>query len=95
MKSQSSVGLVVPSVVIPEERNLLINPEPLDFQSCVRIVGPQPHGELLKLGNSREFLDTYVKSMVSVDFFTVPTLRFQALYGFLLLVHAQDKGLYS
>ena len=42
MKSQSSVGLVVPSVVIPEERNLLINPEPLDFQSCVRIVGPQP-----------------------------------------------------
>lgn len=42
MKSQSSAGLVVPSVVIPEERNLLLNPEHPDFQSGVRIVGPQP-----------------------------------------------------
>ena len=42
IKSQSSAGLVVPSVVIPEERNLLLNPEHPDFQSGVRIVGPQP-----------------------------------------------------
>src|SRR5207302_6646951 len=27
----------------------------------------------------RTFLDNHVKSMVSVDFFTVPTLRFQVL----------------
>ena len=33
MKSWSSVGLIVPSVVIPDERNLLINPELPDFQS--------------------------------------------------------------
>ena len=30
----------------------------------------------------RTFLDNHVKSMVSVDFFTVPTIRFQVLYVF-------------
>lgn len=35
----------------------------------------------------RTFLDHHVKSMVSVDFFTVPTLRFQVLYVFLVLAH--------
>ena len=30
----------------------------------------------------RAFLDNHVKSMVSVDFFVVPTLRFQSLYVF-------------
>jgi putative transposase len=35
----------------------------------------------------RTFLDNHVKSMVSVDFFTVPTIRFQILYVFLILVH--------
>jgi putative transposase len=33
----------------------------------------------------RTFLENHVKSMVSVDFFTVPTLRFQILYVFLVL----------
>ena len=33
----------------------------------------------------RTFLDNHVKNMVSVDFFTVPTLRFQVLYVFLVL----------
>src|SRR3954451_5668442 len=33
------------------------------------------------------FLDNHVKSMVSVDFFTVPTIRFQILYVFLILAH--------
>jgi hypothetical protein len=28
-----------------------------------------------------------VKSIVSVDFFTVPTIRFQVLYVFLVLAH--------
>jgi hypothetical protein len=36
----------------------------------------------------RTSLDNHVKSMVSVDFFTVPTIRFQVLYAFLVL--AQD-----
>jgi hypothetical protein len=35
----------------------------------------------------RTFLDNHVKSMVSVDFFTVPTIRFQILYAFLISVH--------
>lgn len=33
----------------------------------------------------RTFLDNHVNSMVSVDFFTVPTIRFQILYVFLVL----------
>ena len=37
----------------------------------------------------RTFLDNHVKSLVSVDFFTVPTIRFQVLYVFLVL--AQDR----
>ena len=35
----------------------------------------------------RAFLDNHLKSMVSVDFFAVPTLRFQTLYVFLVLAH--------
>src|SRR3981081_2361112 len=35
----------------------------------------------------RTFLENHVKSMVSVDFFTVPTIRFQILYVFLVLAH--------
>ena len=32
----------------------------------------------------RTFLENHVKSMVSVDFFSVPTLRFEILYVFLV-----------
>src|SRR3954451_19843822 len=35
----------------------------------------------------RTFLENHVKSLVSVDFFTVPTIRFQILYVFLVLAH--------
>jgi hypothetical protein len=35
----------------------------------------------------RTFLDNHVKNLVSVDFFTVPTIRFQVLYVFLVLAH--------
>ena len=35
----------------------------------------------------RTFLENHVKNLVSVDFFTVPTLRFQVLYVFLVLAH--------
>ena len=31
----------------------------------------------------RTFLDNRIKQLVSVDFFTVPTIRFQVLYVFL------------
>ncbi len=36
----------------------------------------------------RTFLDNHVKIMVSVDLFTVPTIRFQVLYVLLVLAHA-------
>ena len=35
----------------------------------------------------RTFLNNHVKTLVSVDFFTVPTIRFQVLYVFLVLAH--------
>ena len=31
-------------------------------------------------GDGRTFLDNHLRSLVSVDFFTVPTVRFQVLY---------------
>jgi len=37
----------------------------------------------------RTFLENHLKTMVSVDLFTVPTIRFQVLYVFLVL--AQDR----
>ena len=39
----------------------------------------------------RTFLDNHVKSMVSVDFFAVPTVRFQILYVFLVLAHERRR----
>jgi hypothetical protein len=36
----------------------------------------------------KTFLDNHLKTVVSVDFFTVPTIRFQILYVFLVLAHA-------
>ena len=33
----------------------------------------------------RTFLKNHAKEMVSVDFFTVPTIRFQVLYVFLVM----------
>jgi transposase InsO family protein len=35
----------------------------------------------------RTFLNNHIKTLVSVDFFTVPTIRFQMLYVFLVLAH--------
>lgn len=39
----------------------------------------------------RTFLDNHLKSLVSVDFFTVPTIRFQILYVFLVLAHERRR----
>jgi hypothetical protein len=38
----------------------------------------------------RTFLENHVKTMVSVDFFTVPTIRFQVLYVFLVIATASS-----
>ena len=42
----------------------------------------------------RTFLDNHLRSLVSVDFFTVPTVRFQALYVFLVLAHDRRRILH-
>jgi putative transposase len=42
----------------------------------------------------RTFLESHVKTMVSVDFFTVPTIRFQVLYVFLVLAHERRRILH-
>jgi putative transposase len=39
----------------------------------------------------RTFLENHVNSLVSVDFFTVPTIRFQILYVFLVLAHERRR----
>jgi hypothetical protein len=42
----------------------------------------------------RTFLDNHLKTMVSVDFFVVPTIRFQILYVFLVLAHEHRRILH-
>ena len=42
----------------------------------------------------RTFLENHVKNMVSIDFFTVPTIRFQILYVFLVLAHDRRRILH-
>ena len=42
----------------------------------------------------RTFLDNHVKTMVSVNFFTLPTIRFQILYVFLVLAHDRRRILH-
>jgi hypothetical protein len=39
----------------------------------------------------RTFLDNHLQQLVSIDFFTVPTLRFQVLYVFLILAHDRRR----
>jgi hypothetical protein len=39
----------------------------------------------------RTFLENHLTTMVSVDFFTVPTIRFQVLYVFLVLAHDRRR----
>jgi transposase InsO family protein len=39
----------------------------------------------------RNFLENHVNSLVSVDFFTVPTIRFHLLYVFLVLAHDRRR----
>jgi putative transposase len=39
----------------------------------------------------RIFLDNHIKTLVSVDFFTVPTIRFQVLYVFVVLAHDRRR----
>jgi len=38
-----------------------------------------------------DLLDNHLRSLVSLDFFTVPTVRFQVLYVFLVLAHDRRR----
>jgi hypothetical protein len=42
----------------------------------------------------RTFLENHFQTMVSVDFFTVPTIRFRVLYVFLVLAHDRRRILH-
>jgi len=42
----------------------------------------------------RTFLENHMKDTVSIDFFTVPTIRFQVLYVFLVLAHDRRRILH-
>jgi transposase InsO family protein len=42
----------------------------------------------------RTFLQNHVSQLVSIDFFTVPTIRFQVLYVFLVLAHDRRRILH-
>jgi len=42
----------------------------------------------------RSFLENHIKTMVSVDFFTVPTIRFQILHVFPVLAHDRRRILH-
>ena len=42
----------------------------------------------------RTFLENHVSQLVSIDFFTVPTIRFQVLYVFLVLSHDRRRILH-
>jgi transposase InsO family protein len=42
----------------------------------------------------RTFLENHAQQLVSIDFFTVPTIRFQILYVFLVLAHDRRRILH-
>ena len=42
----------------------------------------------------RTFLENHVQQLVSIDFFTVPTIRFQVLYVFVVLAHDRRRILH-
>jgi hypothetical protein len=42
----------------------------------------------------RTFLENHAQQLVSIDFFTVPTIRFQVLYVFLVLAHERCRILH-
>ena len=49
------------------------------------------HGRKPPSQTWRTFLENHLKSLVSVDFFVVPTIRFQILYVFLMLAHDRRR----
>jgi len=52
------------------------------------------HGRQPPSQTWRTFLEKHAKQLVSIDFFTVPTIRFQVLYVFLVLAHDRRRILH-
>ena len=52
------------------------------------------HGRKPPSQTWRTFLENHAKQLVSIDFFTVPTIRFQVLYVFLVLAHDRRRILH-
>ena len=52
------------------------------------------HGRKPPSQTWRTFLENHAKQLVSIDFFTVPTIRFQILYVFLVLAHDRRRILH-
>jgi hypothetical protein len=52
------------------------------------------HGRKPPSQTWRTFLQNHAKQLVSIDFFTVPTIRFQILYVFLVLAHDRRRILH-
>ena len=42
----------------------------------------------------RTFLENHIKQLVSVDFFTIPTVSFRILYVFIVLAHERRRVLH-
>src|SRR5262249_23020278 len=51
--------------------------------------GPKPSSQ-----KWRTFLENHLKTLVSIDFLMLPTLRFQILYVFLVLAHDRRRILH-
>ena len=52
------------------------------------------HGRKPASQTWRTFLENHAQQLVSIDFFTVPTIRFQVLYVFLVLAHDRRRILH-
>jgi putative transposase len=52
------------------------------------------HGRKPPSQTWRAFLENHAKQLVSIDFFTVPTVRYQILYVFLVLAHDRRRILH-
>jgi hypothetical protein len=62
---------------------LLVNPDLIDKVE----VNPT----LVKFSPAADFLENHVKTTASIDFFRVPTIRFQVLYVSLVLAHDRRR----
>jgi len=68
----------------------------LDFQvSAATVRKYRPKGDRRRPSQTwRVFLDHHVKQLVSIDFFTVPTVTFRVLFVFVVLAHERRKVLH-